>query len=42
MFATWGPESYKTSIEEVEVGSTKKDAWRTNGAWREDLFHLIK
>jgi hypothetical protein len=24
MFATWGPESYKTSIEEVEAESTKK------------------
>ena len=21
---------------------TAKDAWKTNGAWRQDLLHLIK
>jgi len=42
MFATWGPESYTTCTEKVEVESAKKDAWNTNGAWRADLLHLIK
>jgi hypothetical protein len=41
MFATWGSESYTTCTEKVEVES-KKDAWKTNGAWREDLLHLLK
>jgi hypothetical protein len=40
MFATWGSESDKTSTEKVEVESAKKDAWRTNGVWREDLFMI--
>ena len=43
MSATWGPKSDKTSNEKVlKWNPHKKDAWRTNGAWREDVFHLIK
>ena len=43
MFAAWGPESDKTSTEKVKVESAKKRCMeKKNGAWREDLFHLIK
>ncbi len=29
-------------LKQLKWNLTAKDAWKTNGAWRQDLLHLIK
>jgi hypothetical protein len=36
------PKVTRQVLKKSKWNPQKKDAWRTNGAWREDLFHLIK
>ena len=38
------PKVTRQVLKKSKWNPHKKDAWRwrTNGAWREDLFHLIK
>jgi len=32
----------KHVLKKSKWNLTVKDAWKTNGAWRQDLLHLIK
>ena len=36
------PKVTKHVLKKSKWNPTTKDAWRTNGAWRQDLLHLIK
>ena len=36
------PKVTQQVLKKSKWNPQKKDAWRTNGAWKEDLFHLIK
>ncbi len=36
------PKVTKHMLKKLKWNLTTKDAWKTNGAWRQDLLHLIK
>ncbi len=36
------PKITKHVLKKSKWNLTAKDAWKTNGAWRQDLLHLIK
>jgi hypothetical protein len=36
------PKVMKHELKKSKWNLTAKDAWKTNGAWRQDLLHLIK
>ena len=36
------PKVTKHVLKKSKLNLTAKDAWKTNGAWRQDLLHLIK
>ena len=36
------PKVTKHVLKKLKWNPTTKDAWKINGAWRQDLFHLIK
>ena len=36
------PKVTKHVLKKLKWNLTAKDAWKTNGAWRQDLLHLIK
>ncbi len=36
------PRVTKHALKKPKRNLTAKDAWKTNGAWRQDLLHLIK
>jgi hypothetical protein len=36
------PKVMKHELKKSKWNPTAKDAWKTNGAWRQDLLHLIK
>ena len=35
------PKVMKHELKKLKWNPTAKDAWKTNGAWRQDLLHLI-
>jgi hypothetical protein len=41
-FATGDPSVTKHVLTKSKWNPQAKDAWKTNGAWREDLLHMIK
>jgi hypothetical protein len=36
------PKVTKHVLKKLKWNPQAKDAWKTNGAWRQDLLHLIK
>ncbi len=36
------PKVMKHVLKKLKWNLTAKDAWKTNGAWKQDLLHLIK
>ncbi len=36
------PKVTKDVLKKSKWNPQAKDAWKTNGAWREDLLHMIK
>jgi len=36
------PKVTKHMLKKSKWNLTAKDAWKTNGAWRQDLLHLVK
>jgi hypothetical protein len=36
------PKVMKHELKKLKWNPMVKDAWKTNGAWRQDLLHLIK
>ncbi len=36
------PKVTKHVLKKLKWNPTAKDAWKTDGAWRQDLLHLIK